>query len=229
MTLTPEWWQKPRRVSVVVDNDSWLLPHAEDLVRSLIEDGDEAALCRAHGEVGDGAVAFYLGCVTMTPADILARNRRNLVVHESDLPRGRGFSPLTWQVLEGAARIPVCLLDATGEADAGPVVYRAALEFQGAELIDEMRHALGRLTISLCRRFMAEGTPPDGVEQQGEASLYPRRSPEDSRLDPHKTIAEQFDLLRVVDNHRYPAFFDFRGRRYHILVGGGEPEQDGEG
>ncbi len=222
MTSIPEWWQKPRRVSVVVDNDSWVLTHAEDLVRWLGEDGDEAALCRAHDAVGDGAVAFYLGCVTLTPPDILARNRRNLVVHASDLPRGRGFSPLTWQVLEGATRIPVCLLDAAHEADAGPVVYRAELEFKGAELIDEMRQALGRLTITLCRRFMAEETPPEGVEQQGEAGVYPRRTPDDSRLDPDKSIAEQFDLLRVVDNRRYPAFFDFRGRRYHIRIDRGE-------
>jgi sialic acid synthase SpsE len=32
--------------------------------------------------------------------------------------------------------------------------------------------------------------------------------------DPSKTIAEQSDLLRVVDNERYPAFFDMRGKRY---------------
>lgn len=228
MTSSPEWWQKPRRVSVVVDNDSWVLPHAGDLVRRLGDDGDEAALCRAHGEVGDGAVAFYLGCVTMTPSDVLARNRRNLVVHASDLPRGRGFSPLTWQVLEGATRIPVCLLDAADEADAGPLVYKEWMDLQGHELIDEMRDALGRLTIALCRRFMAEETPPDGVEQQGEAGVYPRRSPDDSRLDPDRSIAEQFDLLRVVDNRRYPAFFDFRGRRYHIRIDGGEAEPDGE-
>jgi methionyl-tRNA formyltransferase len=33
-----------------------------------------------------------------------------------------------------------------------------------------------------------------------------------------KTIAEQFDLLRVVDNLRYPAFFDHRGKRYRLTI-----------
>ena len=28
------------------------------------------------------------------------------------------------------------------------------------------------------------------------------------------SIAEQFDLLRVVDPEHYPAFFDYRGKRY---------------
>ncbi len=42
--------------------------------------------------------------------------------------------------------------------------------------------------------------------QQGEASYYRRRRAADSQLDPHCSLAEQFNLLRVVDNQRYPAF-----------------------
>ena len=54
--------------------------------------------------------------------------------------------------------------------------------------------------------------------QTGEASYYRRRRPVDSQLDPERTLAEQFDLLRVVDNDRYPAFFEWRGRRYGLLI-----------
>jgi len=46
----------------------------------------------------------------------------------------------------------------------------------------------------------------------------PKRTPQHSQLDPHRSIAEQFDLLRVVDNDRYPAFMDFRGARYVIKI-----------
>ncbi|WP_341885428.1 hypothetical protein [Synechococcus sp. UW140] len=54
--------------------------------------------------------------------------------------------------------------------------------------------------------------------QTGEASYYRRRRPVDSQLDPERTLAEQFDLLRVVDNDRYPAFFEWRGRRYGLDI-----------
>ncbi len=228
MNRAPDWWRKPRRISVVVDNDSWILPLAEELVHALGDDGDEAVLCRTHDQVAEGAVAFYLGCVTITPPDVLARNRRNLVVHESDLPEGRGFSPLTWQVLEGKNEIPVCLLEAVDRVDAGPVVYRDRLTFEGHELIDEMRDALGRLTMELCRRFMTEDVPPDGEPQRGEAGAYPRRTRSDSRVVPEQPPARQFDPLRVVDNRRYPAFFDFRGHRYHIQIEKGDPDKGGE-
>ena len=41
MRPSPEWWKKPRKVSVVVDNDSWVVPHTEKLVQALNDNGDE--------------------------------------------------------------------------------------------------------------------------------------------------------------------------------------------
>jgi len=217
-TVVPDWWRKPRRISVVVDNPSWVLPYAERLVAKLAAAGDDAVLCRTHDEIRDGAAAFYLGCVHITPPSILARNKRNLVVHASDLPKGRGFSPLTWLVIEGCNEIPVCLLEAVDETDSGPVIYRNLLRFEGHELIGEMRTALGRMHVDLCRRFLDEPAPPKGAPQRGESMIYRRRRPEDSRLEPETSIADQFDLLRTVDNDSYPAFFEHRGHRYRLAI-----------
>jgi methionyl-tRNA formyltransferase len=217
-SVAPAWWRQPRRVRVVVDNPSWILPFAERLVDECRHDNDDAMLCRNHDEISDAEVVFYLGCTRITPSAVLARSQRNLVVHESALPKGRGFSPLTWQILASKNRIPICLFEAVDEVDAGDVVYRDWLEFNGTELIGEMRRALGEVTISLCRRFLAAPTPPQGEPQRGNATHFARRRPADSRLDPSKTIAEQFELLRVVDNERYPAYFEYRGKRYLIRI-----------
>jgi methionyl-tRNA formyltransferase len=51
-----------------------------------------------------------------------------------------------------------------------------------------------------------------------QPSYFRRRIPEDSRLDPSQSIAAQFDLLRVADPDRFPAFFDFRGHRYFVRI-----------
>lgn len=218
MTTISEWWRKPRHVSVVVDNPSWVLPFAEDLVAGIDAAGDRAVLCRDHDAITDGGVAFYLGCVKITPPAVLARNRKNIVVHASDLPKGKGFSPLTWQIIEGRNDIPVCLLEAVDDVDAGPVVYRDWVHYEGHELIGELREVLGRAQVGLCLRYLAEPEPPVGQPQSGEGTIYGRRRPEDSRLDPDRPIAEQFDLLRTVDNLKYPAFFDLRGHRFRIAI-----------
>jgi N-acetylneuraminate synthase len=219
MTKTaPEWWRKPRRISVVVDNPSWVLPYAEDLVRVLNRSGDTARLCRSHDDIEAGEVAFYFGCTRITPKVVRVRNRRNLVVHASELPKGRGFSPLTWQVIEGRNEIPVCLLEAVDEADAGPVIYCDRLHFEGHELIGEMRADLGQMHIELCRRFLDAPAPLEGAPQRGEPTVYRRRRPEDSRLNPERRITDQFDLLRTVDNDLYPAIFEHRGRGYRLAI-----------
>lgn len=137
------WWERPRRVSVVIDNPSWVLPWGHDLVEQLCASGDSAALVTRQEEVPEGAVAFYLGCLRITPPEVLTRNHRNLVVHASDLPKGRGFSPLTYQIIEGRNRIPVCLRDAATLVDSGPVVYCEWIGYEGRELIGELRQKLG--------------------------------------------------------------------------------------
>ena len=223
MPEAPEWWKKPRKVTVVVDNPSWILPHAEELVRLIREEGDDATLARAYDQVPKGDVAFYLGCVKITPPEVLRRNRRNLVVHESDLPRGKGFSPLTWQILEGKSDIPICLLEADEQVDSGNIIFRDMMHFEGHELIDEMRQVQGQKTIELCLRFLRAPIPLEGEPQQGEESFYPRRTPKDSELDVNKTILEQFNLLRVVDNERYPAFFQVGGKKYFLKIYKGKP------
>ena len=47
---------------------------------------------------------------------------------------------------------------------------------------------------------------------------YPKRTPQDSQIDPNKTLADQFDLIRVCDNQRFPAYFEYRGSKYKIVL-----------
>ena len=56
-------------------------------------------------------------------------------------------------------------------------------------------------------------------------SRYPKilqgavpQSGEDSRLDMHKSITNQFSLLRIVDNERCRAFFESKGHRYIVKI-----------
>jgi len=40
----------------------------------------------------------------------------------------------------------------------------------------------------------------------------------DSRLDIDRSIKEQFNLLRVVGNEEYPAFFEINGHKYLLKI-----------
>lgn len=213
------WWRACRTISVVVDNPSWVVPFAEELVTLATSAGDNAGLRQDYDDIpAQNDVAFFLGCVGVAGPQILARSRRNLVVHSSGLPHGRGFAPLAWQILAGQNEIPTCLIEAAEQVDSGAIVFKDILHFTGTELYPELRAAQGNMIVDLCLRFLASEHEPTGSAQSGESTTYRRRRAEDSELDPGKTIAQQFDLLRIVDNDNFPAFFVYRGRRYKLAI-----------
>ncbi|HNT60367.1 MAG TPA: hypothetical protein PKJ97_00120, partial [Candidatus Bilamarchaeaceae archaeon] len=108
------------KVSVVVDTpESWMNDYAEELVRAIGSKGYEARFCRRYDEVPEGGIAIFLSCEKIVPKQVLKKSVHNLVAHASDLPSGKGWSPITWQVLEGKNEIPVTLFEAADRVDAG--------------------------------------------------------------------------------------------------------------
>ena len=57
-----------------------------------------------------------------------------------------------------------------------------------------------------------------GKKQIGTSTFYCRRKKSDSKLDVNQSILSQFDLLRVVDNNQYPAFFELKGHTYKLSI-----------
>lgn len=208
------------RLNVVSDEHSWLNRFLPPLLEGWKAAGHEVTWVHQVSALGMGDCALFLSCGQLAGAAILARNVHNVVVHESDLPRGRGWSPMTWQVLEGKACIPVTLFEAQLSVDSGPIYAQTQMQLQGHELVDELRALQAEATLRLCQ-WWVQNYPvavQTAREQRGTPSTYPRRRAEDSRLDPALTLAEQFNLLRVVDNDAYPAFFDHHGVRYVLRI-----------
>ena len=205
------------KIQILVDNtDSWILPYAEELKNELLEDGYDCSLIHHPNRVVEGDVLCLLSCEAIFRH--LHKNRHNLVIHESHLPKGRGWSPLTWQVLQGKNRIPITLFEATEKVDAGEIYLRDVIELSGYELLEEIKHQQGVKTKALIHKFIQNYGQLESTPQQGKATYYRKRKPSDSELDPEKPLKEQFNKLRVVDNERYPAFFKLNGHKYVLKI-----------
>ena len=59
---------------------------------------------------------------------------------------------------------------------------------------------------------------PDKQLKDVEPTYYRRRTKEDRCMDPHKSIADQFEQIRVCDPQRFPAFFEYRGQRFALKL-----------
>ena len=87
-------------------------------------------------------LVFFLGYTKVLKGEILSSNKLLLVVHESDLPEGRGFAPVQWQILEGKMDITVCLLEVSNDVDTGNIFDKLILSLDGSELYEEIRQNL---------------------------------------------------------------------------------------
>lgn len=207
-----------KRITLFVDDpEAWIVPWAEELRRQL-RAGYHVALLHQASELRPGDVCFLLGCTRILPPEMLALHRLNLVVHESALPEGKGFAPVAWQILEGQNTIPVTLFEATAEPDAGPVYLRGAISLCGNELWPEIRALQGAKTVDMVLRFLKLWPRIAPAPQEGTETVYPRRTRADDELDVGKTLADQFDHLRIADNLRHPVWFRHRGRGYALRI-----------
>jgi methionyl-tRNA formyltransferase len=208
------------KISIVSSRGSWKAGYFRELTEHWTANGHSVSTVYEAEDIPNGDLLFILGCAFILPPSILQRNSHNLVVHESDLPKGRGWTPIAWFVESGRDRIPLTMIEATRRVDAGPVYLRGEVVLEGHELVDEIRALVMQQVISMCKRFVDcyEEVVCMAKEQEGEATYLPRRNRESSRLNPAMSIAEQFDKLRIVDNQDYPAFFDYRGKRYTLKI-----------
>jgi methionyl-tRNA formyltransferase len=170
-----------------------VMPHLRAWQERESRAGHEVHLLQDRAELSGGDLLFLVSCSQIIGPELRARY--------------------------GATRITVCLLEAAEPVDSGAVWLREEFELDGSELLPEINARLFEAETSLMSRAVRERDRIVPQPQSGDPGPYLRkRTPEDSRLDPDKTLASQFDLLRVVDSRRFPAFFDLRGHRYVIRI-----------
>lgn len=213
------------KIAIISDATSWMNEFIPRLVERLEGDGHSVEWGHA-ADRSPTDVCFFLSFGQIVPPELLKLSRTNLVVHGSALPEGKGWSPWSWQILEGRNRLSLTLCEASQRVDSGQIYGQLEVQLGGDELIDEWQAKQAAATIDLCMDFMR--AYPDvlhtGRSQEGHESFYPRRGPEDSRLDINRTLRDQFNLLRIVDNDRYPAYFEISGHKYLLRVTKATPD-----
>lgn len=177
-------------------------------------------LVRSKAEAKGGDLLFLISCTEIITVEERARYGASLVLHASDLPKGRGWSPHIWELSTGAELITLSLLEAEDKVDSGRIWKKLQIAVPKHALWDEINQLLFEAEISLINFAVKNysSIEPQSQQEALGAKSYPRRTPQNSRINPEKSIAEQFDLIRVCDPNRFPAFFEFRGQRYLLKL-----------
>ena len=85
------------KIALLTSQNQWLENYIEEFSEAL----DAVEVYFSHNDIrANYDVLFILGYNQIIQKDILDKNKHNIIVHESDLPKGKGWAPLFWQVLE---------------------------------------------------------------------------------------------------------------------------------
>jgi len=167
-----------------------------------------------------GDILFLISCSEIVPLAIRRKYFRTLVLHASDLPKGRGWSPHVWEISGGAEKITVCLLEAEDAVDSGKIWKKITLCIPKHALWNEINNILFDAEMALMDYAVQnlENSNIILLDPGAVGSYYQKRTPSDSEVNIDDTIANQFNKIRVCDPVRYPAFFVMHGKKYKLFL-----------
>jgi methionyl-tRNA formyltransferase len=143
------------------------------------------------------------------------KNYECVIFHMTDLPYGRGGSPLQNLIQRGHTSTQISALRCVQALDAGPIYLKRPLSLEGAASEIFLRAA--NVVEEMIETILLEQPAP--APQQGEPVTFQRRKPEESDLAkaPVADLNDLFDFIRMLDAEGYPrAFLDVKGDRIQL-------------
>lgn len=185
-------WNRPAFERWVVDrpeSERWAFAGTREELAPLLE-----AL--------DPRLVFFLHWSWIVPAETTSR-WECVCFHMTDVPFGRGGSPLQNLVVRGHRDTVLSALRMTDEVDAGPVYAKRPLSLAGTA--EEVYARATELSLAMAADLVAE--PVEPVAQVGAPVRFERRTPDQSELPAGLTLDGVVDHVRMLDADGYPRAF----------------------
>jgi len=211
------------KIQILISKSSWANAYKKEIFSKLKEFSKSISFLQNHKELKDNYdINIIFSYFKIIPKTYLKKSKVNLIPHESNLPKGKGMSPLTWQILEGKKKIYFSLIEANSKIDNGVVYYKKIKTIPKNFLFDEIKkiqlNENLKLIVKFIKFYKRKNRVPKSKIQIGKSTFYKKRVPKNSEIKIKNSILSQFNLLRVVDNKNYPAYFRVYGKKYILKI-----------
>ncbi len=126
-----------------------------------------------------------------------------VIFHMTDVPFGRGGSPLQNLIARGIYETKISAMRCSAEIDAGPVYLKKPLSLHGSA--EEIYLRASGIMKEMILAIIEKEISPN--EQEGEATCFARRKPEDGNIAGLNALHKVFDYIRMLDADGYPNAF----------------------
>ncbi|QTF09715.1 bifunctional UDP-4-amino-4-deoxy-L-arabinose formyltransferase/UDP-glucuronic acid oxidase ArnA [Brenneria izadpanahii] len=140
-------------------------------------------------------------------------------LHGSLLPKYRGRAPLNWALANGERETGVTLHRMIKRADAGDIIAQQSVKIEEADDAMTLHHKLVRCARNLLGDVlpaMKQGRIDGRSQNEAEATVVRRRTPEDGRINWSLPAREIHNLVRAVTDP-WPGAFAWAGASKFIV------------
>lgn len=174
---------------------------------------------------------FIIGWSQLAGADALACMRQGAIgMHPTLLPQGRGRAAIPWAIIKGLDRTGVTMFKLDDGVDSGPIIAQRELRIgprEDARVLYSRVEAAHRDLMRDAWADLSAGRVTLTPQDEGQATYWPGRTPEDGRLLPTMSVAEADRIVRAVTTPYPGAFID--GHRGRLRVWEAVPAGDSSG
>jgi len=133
--------------------------------------------------------------------------------HMTDVPYGRGGSPLQNLIVRGHRHTKLTAMRMIHDFDAGPGYLKEDLCLEGSA--EEIYIRATYLSAEMVKRIISE--QPQPWPQRGDVVMFKRRHPEQSEILEIGSLQALHDFIRMLDAEGYPkAFLNSKGFHYEF-------------
>lgn len=207
-------------MKIVILNSSVDHPINQDLREfyNQLRSDHDIKILRSFREASGGDILFLISCNEIVPTEVLKSYKHSFVLHASNLPKGRGWSPHIWEIINGSSELTLSMIEAAPEVDTGAIYLKKNIKISKTALWDEINKKLFSEEIKLMKYAVQNIGNMSLTPQESGETYYKKRTVNDSQLDISKSIMSQFNLIRVCDPNRYPAFFEINGEKFKLTI-----------
>lgn len=139
-----------------------------------------------------------------------------LIIHDSLLPKYRGFAPMNWAIIKGEKETGVTLFHIADGVDCGPIVDQMSTpidENDTAKTVDERIIKLYQEIMVKCLATFEAGEVKAVPQDEAQATYTCKRTPEDGEIDWNKSAVEIHNLIRGLTQPFPGAYTRLNGKK----------------
>lgn len=142
----------------------------------------------------------------LIPEKIYA-NFQCVVFHMTDLPFGRGGSPLQNLLIRGIYQTKISAIKVEKGLDTGDVYLKTPFSIQEGSAQEIFTRISDTIFETMIPQFLKNSLTP--TPQKGEVVQFKRRTPKESAIETLKnpSLREVYDFIRMLDAQGYPKAF----------------------